>query len=44
MALIRNTLNKLLAKLTSDNLQELWDVEVHLLDKKTKKLIGGEGI
>ncbi len=42
MAFIRNRLNKFIARMTAPDLQELWDIKVHILDKKTKQPIGGE--
>ncbi len=36
-------MNKLIARITSEDLQELWDIEVRILDKHTQKPIGGEG-
>ncbi|MCZ2393437.1 MAG: hypothetical protein LC105_06255 [Chitinophagales bacterium] len=43
MTWMRNALNKLIARITKEELQMLWDIKVEVLDKRTKQPIGGEG-
>lgn len=43
MNIIKNAFNKLLPYFQSTEMDELWDIKVCILDKKTHTPIGGEG-
>ncbi|MCZ2099993.1 MAG: hypothetical protein LC107_00470 [Chitinophagales bacterium] len=43
MNIIRKAFNRLLPYFQSNELEELWDIKVCILDKKTKQPIGGAG-
>lgn len=43
MGFLRNAFKQLLPYFNSSELEELWDVEVKILDKHTKQPIGGDG-
>lgn len=43
MSIIKKIFGQILPNFTNMELNELWDVKVRIIDKKTKEPIGGEG-